>query len=83
MERGEHMPISRPPLRERPVLAMDLLITRRPAGDYLARVSVDEHAGWRSCVADDPFDALDAATQLAREELATRLGDQFARDPGG
>lgn len=64
------------------MLSVDVLITRRPGGQYLARVSLDENAGWNSCTAEDPFDALDAAMQLAREELTVRLGDPFASDPG-
>jgi hypothetical protein len=83
VEREPHKPISRPNLREEPVLGVDVLITRRPGGEYLARVSLDENPGWQSCTAEDPFDALDAAMRLAREELVTRLGDPFAADPGG
>jgi hypothetical protein len=83
MDRGDHKPISVPRLREQAVLALDVLITRRPSGGYVARGSLDEHAGWRSCVAEDPLDALDGAVQLAREELAARLGGPFAADTRG
>jgi hypothetical protein len=83
MERGDHKPISAPRLGEQAVLGLDVLITRRPGGEYIARVSPDEKAGWLSCVADDPFEALDGAVRLAREELAARLGDPFAAGTGG
>ncbi len=61
------------PGTEDPVMLVEVFITRRSDGDYLARMSIDEQAGWVACSADDPFDALEGAVGAARQNLSARL----------
>lgn len=58
---------------EQPVMLVEVFITRRPEGDYLARLSIDEQAGWVAHTADDPLDALEGAAAAARDSLSARL----------
>lgn len=62
-----------PEASEQPVMLVEVFITRRPEGDYLARLSIDEQAGWIAHTADDPLDALEGAASAARESLSARL----------
>jgi hypothetical protein len=62
-----------PEASEEPVMLVEVFITRRPEGDFLARLSIDEQAGWVAHTADDPLDALEGAAVAARESLSARL----------
>ena len=54
-------------------MLVEVFITRREGGEYLARLSIDEQAGWIARTADDPFDALESAAAAARDSLSARL----------
>ena len=62
-----------PESSEEPVMLAEVLITRRAQGDYLARLTIDDDAGWISHVADDPLAALEGAASAARDSLSARL----------
>lgn len=62
-----------PEASEEPVMLVEVFITRRREGDYLARLSIDEQAGWVAHAADDPLSALEGAAAAARDNLSARL----------
>lgn len=67
---------------EEPVMLVEVFITRRREGDYLARLSIDEQAGWVAHTADDPLDALEGAAGAAKDSLSARLrARRFAHAP--
>lgn len=65
-------------LAERPVpseeawLSVEIAISRRADGNFVARVSFDEEASWVDCRASDPLTALEGAAVTARERAETR-----------
>lgn len=54
-------------------MLVEVFVTRRAGGEYLARLSIDEQAGWVEHEADDPLTALAGASQAAHESLAARM----------
>lgn len=63
----------RAPADEEPIILVEVFVTRRAGGEYLARLSIDEQAGWVEHAADDPLTALAGASQAAHESLAARM----------
>jgi hypothetical protein len=65
-------------IAERPVpseeawLSVEIAISRRAGGDFIARVSFDDEASWVECRASDPVSALDGAALIARERSDSR-----------
>ena len=51
----------------------EVFITRRSDGEYIARLSIDEQAGWVVHGADNAEDALEGAVLAARDSLRARL----------
>jgi hypothetical protein len=54
-------------------LMVDIAISRRDDGDFVARVSFDDEASWAACRADDPLSALDGAMLIARQRARERV----------
>ena len=52
---------------------VDIAISRRDDGDFVARVSFDDEASWAACRADDPLAALDGAMLIARQRARERV----------
>jgi hypothetical protein len=61
------------PAAEEPVMLAEVFITRRSDGEYIARLSIDEQAGWVVHGAENAEDALEGAVLAARESLRARL----------
>jgi hypothetical protein len=59
---------------ERAWLAVDIAISSRADGDFVARVSFDDEPSWAACRADDPLSALEGAVMIARRRASERAG---------
>ena len=59
--------VERPVPSEEAWLSVEIAISRRADGNFVARVSFDEEASWVDCRASDPLTALEGAAVIARE----------------
>ena len=59
---------------EEAVLTVEIALTSRPDGRYVARVSFDEQAGWESCRARSARAAYERAAALAARRVTGAVG---------
>jgi hypothetical protein len=65
------------PAAERAVWSVEISLTQREDGRYVARTSFDGEAGWETCEADDPATALAHATRVAQRRLVEQAGQRW------
>jgi hypothetical protein len=63
-------------------LLVDIAISRRPGGDFVARVSFDDDASWAACRGEDAMSAFEGAVLIAHQRAAKQAQAEVERGDG-